>query len=163
MPFCTQCGAQVSEAASFCGHCGAPQKGTGSPLSSPGSSGRCGGDFLNGISPQLASTLCYIPVVGWIPCIIVLASQRFRLDNNVRFHAFQGIYLFVAWLVTGGDWGLGIFFDRTWTRVGVSISKLIHLALIGIWIFMMVKTSQGVRYRLPLLGEWAERSLTRST
>jgi uncharacterized membrane protein len=27
------------------------------------------------------------------------------------------------------------------------------------WIFMLLKASEGVRYRLPLLGELAERSV----
>lgn len=163
MPYCTQCGAQVTEVASFCGHCGAAQqKSTGSQPGATASPLQTGSDFLNGISPQMASTLCYIPVMGWIPCVVVLASQRFRNDNDVRFHAFQGIYLFVAWLLTGGDWGLGFLFDRSWGRIGLNLGKMIHLALIGTWIFMLVKTSQGIRFRLPLIGEWAERSLTRN-
>ena len=37
--------------------------------------------------------------MGWIAAIIVLASQRFKAMPTVRFHAFQGLYLFVAWLM----------------------------------------------------------------
>ena len=43
--------------------------------------------------------LCYIPFAGWIACIVVLASPQFREDQAVRFNAFQGLYLFVAWLL----------------------------------------------------------------
>ena len=33
------------------------------------------------------------------PSIIVLAADKFRTNRAVRFHAFQGLYLFVAWLI----------------------------------------------------------------
>jgi uncharacterized membrane protein len=116
-------------------------------------------DPLGGISPRNASLLCYIPFVGWIAAIVVLASARFRHDLEVRFNAFQGLYLFVAWLIV--DWVLspivmipGPFFMR---HFFVGIMKLV---IIGIWIFMIVRISQGQSYRLPILGELAERSVS---
>ena len=59
---------------------------------------RCGRG-LESLNPKTASILCYIPWVGWVAAIVVLASDRFRHDRAVRFHAFQGLYLFVAWLI----------------------------------------------------------------
>ena len=38
-------------------------------------------------------------MMGWVAAIIVLAADRFRHDRILRFHAFQGLYLFVAWLI----------------------------------------------------------------
>ena len=61
--------------------------------------GRGSGDPLASIDGRTASILCYIPGVGWIMSIIVLASDRFRRDRAVRFHGFQALYLFVAWLI----------------------------------------------------------------
>jgi uncharacterized membrane protein len=34
------------------------------------------------------------------------------------------------------------------------------LAIIAIWIFMIVRISQGQTYRLPILGELADRSVS---
>jgi uncharacterized membrane protein len=34
------------------------------------------------------------------------------------------------------------------------------MVVMGAWIFMIIKASQGERYRLPVFGELAERSLT---
>src|SRR5947209_13692959 len=97
MPFCSQCGNQVGAADAFCAHCGARQPaGAGRPSPSK--------DPLSGINSRTASILCYIPGVGWIASIIVLASDRFRQNRAVRFHAFQGLYLFVVWLME--DWVL---------------------------------------------------------
>lgn len=100
--------------------------------------------------------LCYIPVVGWIMSIVVLASERFREDRSVRFHAFQGLYLFVLWLFV--DWVFGpITAYADATRV---VGKLLKATVLGAWIFMIVKTNQGEEFHLPILGELADRSVS---
>lgn len=150
MPFCTQCGTQVAGSDVYCASCGAQQPRNGK-ASSPM-------DFTGGMKPQTASVLCYIPFVGWIAAVVVLASQRFRTDPVVRFHAFQGLYLFVAWLIL--DWGVGPFFAFVPNNVfRISIAGFFKLLVIAASIFMMVKSNQGERYRLPIFGELAERSL----
>src|SRR5512143_3964323 len=95
MPFCSQCGNSVGTADKYCGRCGAAQP---SAAGSPGAPRRAS-DPLGGISARTASILCYIPGIGWIAAVVVLAADRFRHDRAVRFHAFQGLYLFVAWLL----------------------------------------------------------------
>jgi uncharacterized membrane protein len=112
------------------------------------------------VSPRTASILCYIPGLGWIPAILVLASQRFRQEKTVRFHAFQGIYLFVAWLVV--DWVIG---PSGWALLrhqpGMPwfVGAVLKMVIFFGWILMLIKTSQGEQYKLPLLGELAERSV----
>lgn len=112
------------------------------------------------MSPRTASLLCYIPIVGWIPAVIVLASQRFRHEPNVRFHAFQGLYLFVAWLLV--SWVLSpMFAVMSWTGVGPGhvMAGLLKAAIFVAWIFMLIKVSNDQSYRLPILGELAEKSV----
>jgi len=113
-----------------------------------------GSDPLAGISPRTASILSYVPGIGWIACIIWLASDRFRHDRPVRFHAFQGLYLFVAWLMNA--W---VIRPLSFFSLHLQIDKMIDLALIIMWIFMMIKASHGEMYSLPLFGELAERSV----
>ena len=152
MPFCSQCGTQVGPADVYCGKCGARQPvgaGAAPPETAPGPEG------TPGISARTASILCYIPWVGWIASVIVLASQRFRNDRATRFHAFQGLYLFVAWLIE----------DRVLRPMFYTISDLhlhgiLEAALLAMSIFMMVKAAQDEAYSLPLFGELAERSLS---
>ncbi|MCL6545740.1 MAG: hypothetical protein K6T61_10965 [Bryobacteraceae bacterium] len=154
MPFCCQCGSRTADTDLYCAVCGARQP----VAAATGPSG--------GISPRTASLLCYIPLVGWIPAIIVLASKRFRTDLDVRFHAFQGIYLFVAWLLV--DWVIAPLTVLPhiaggprilWFAPGMAISGLLKLALFACWILMLIKVNEGVRYKLPLFGELADRSL----
>ena len=104
--------------------------------------------------------LCYIPIVGWIGAIIVLASPRFQHDRDLRFHAFQGIYLFVAYLLV--DWVVAPMFHwvpQAGWKVGAAVGSLLHLAVMVAWVWMIIKTSQEQLYSLPIVGELAERSV----
>jgi uncharacterized membrane protein len=149
MPFCSQCGNQVGPANLYCARCGAkqPPDPVGHPVAK---------DPFANISPRTASILCYIPGIGWVASVVVLAAQRFRRDRTVRFHAFQGLYIFVAWLLNDNvlQWAL--------RPLHFPLHYLVSLALLIMSIFMIVKTSHGERYSLPLFGELAERSMTES-
>jgi uncharacterized membrane protein len=146
MPFCSQCGNQVGPTQAFCSRCGAQQP------QDPAAANPLAHDPLSNITPSI---LCYVPAMGWIAAIIVLASQRFRHLPTVRFHAFQGLYLFVAWLMN----------DQVlkWAFVPVShlhLHDLVNLVLLAMSIFMMVKASHDEAYSLPLFGELAHRSVS---
>jgi uncharacterized membrane protein len=149
MPFCSQCGNQVGSAF-YCSRCGArqPVAGTAPPHTAVVR------DILTAINPRTASILCYIPGIGWIASIIVLASGRFRHDRIVRFHGFQGLYLFVAWLLD--DQVLRPILQRI---PGFHLHGLIQLVLVGMSIFMMVKAAHDEAYPLPLFGELAQKSV----
>src|ERR1700722_5769519 len=98
MPYCSQCGTAVLATDVYCGRCGGRQPvGAGMPPPH-------GADILGGLSGRTASILCYVPGIGWLAAILVRAADKFRRDRAIRFHAFQGLYLFVAWLM--GDWVL---------------------------------------------------------
>ena len=120
-------------------------------------------DFWTNLSQRNVTLLCYIPWVGWIASIAVLASERFRSDARVRFHAFQGLYLFVAWLMV--EWVISPFvgfpggpgFGMPMVRV---IPRLFQAVVLGAWIFMLIKVSHDEDYRLPVLGELADRSVS---
>jgi uncharacterized membrane protein len=149
MPFCTNCGNQVSGADIFCASCGFRQTPTG-PTTGKG--------FLDNISHKTAAMACYIPFIGWIPAIVVLASPRFQAERAVRFHAFQGLYLFVVWLIV--DWVLEPFLRAVPGHGPMrGVAGLLHLTVFAAWIWMIIKTSQEQMYHLPIVGELAERSV----
>ena len=151
MPFCSQCGIQVSAADTYCARCGMRQPvNPGVRPSVPGS------DPLASLNPTTASVLCYVPGIGWIISIIVLAAERFRHDRTVRFHAFQGLYLFVAWLMA--DWVLRPMFDL-FMMPRLQIYRIAEIVLLGMSVFMMLKAGQNEAFSLPLFGELAHRSV----
>jgi uncharacterized membrane protein len=154
MPYCTQCGDQVSGADVYCGHCGARQHAAtaGGPGNTPPAPGA---DPLGGLSGRTASILCYVPAVGWIAAVIVLAAHKFRGDRAARFHAFQGLYLFAAWLAV--SWIVRPMVASLPEHF-VRIDHILETIILGVSIFMMVKASHGEAYVLPLIGELAQRS-----
>jgi uncharacterized membrane protein len=155
MPYCSQCGNQVAVTDQYCWKCGARQ-----PLAAPAGPPRPPADPLAGISPRTASILCYVPGIGWIASIIVLAADRFRQDRPVRFHAFQGLYLFVAWLINA--WVIRPISAMLSENVHFSFHGLIDAVLFGMAIFMMIKAAHDQPYALPLFGELAEKSVAES-
>jgi uncharacterized membrane protein len=155
MPFCTQCGHEASGADAFCAHCGArqapgqtaPPRPAQPPMQDP----------LAGLSPRTATILCYVPAIGWIAAIIVLAARKFKDNHMIRFHAFQGLYLFAAWLVV--DWVVGPIVRSAPGR-HFPLDMILHGLLLAVSIFMMVKASHDEAYVLPVIGELAQRSAT---
>lgn len=145
MPFCTHCGTQVQSAAAFCQNCGTAQ---------PGATAAAGSDPLASTKPITASILCYVPWIGWIMSLVILSTARFRTDRVVRFHAFQGLYLFVAWMIVHVALGpaIGVYGLRR-------IIPILELGLLATWILMLFKTSANELIRLPIIGEMADRSV----
>jgi len=103
--------------------------------------------------------LCYI--LGFVTGIIFLVLEPYSKNKFVRFHAFQSIFLSAVWLavrialgiVTGVAYGvfggfLGLL-GTLWTLVG--------LAFLAIVVLLMVKAYQGERYKLPIIGDLAEK------
>jgi uncharacterized membrane protein len=121
------------------------------------------------VSDRTSCVLCYFPFVGWVASIIVLAASRYRDNRVVRFHAFQGLYLFVTWLVVDrvlqpllsmmlfqhlAHGGLAL--------PGIGFSGLVNaleLAILVISIVMMFRVNEREVTRLPFVGELAEKSL----
>lgn len=166
MVFCTQCGFRAGDADQFCSNCGARQvanspdpganRAQGStpppfppPPSSPGQ------DPLANMSPRTAAILCYIPTVGWIFAVIALAARRFKTDTVVRFHAFQGLYLFAAWLMV--QWVIRPM-SMAFSNSGVRVDRILEGLLVAVSIFMIIKASRDEAYVLPIIGELAQRS-----
>ena len=98
MPFCTQCGNQVADSDVFCAQCGHRHSGATSSASSGPAAGAPRPrpasyptqDPLANLSPRTAAILCYIPTVGWIAAVVVLACEA------------SGYYTGQTMLVDGG-------------------------------------------------------------
>jgi len=151
MPYCSHCGTVAGERDRFCAKCGSQQPAAAAGSSVP----PLPPDPFENLSTRTAGILCYIPVIGWILAVIVLASRKFRTDQLVRFHAFQGLYLFAVWLFI--HWAVRPIFQDI-DVPGYRVDRLLEAVMFGIWIFMMIKASHEERYVLPLIGELAQRS-----
>ncbi len=155
MAYCVQCGKQVGDTDKFCPGCGRAQDGTTRPQNAAPQNP---GDFWASMSDQNAAMLCYIPWVGWIGAVAVLATNRFRGNKRLHFHAFQGLYIFVAWLLVQNFASPMLRFGGGYP--GRSLTGLMSLVVVGAWIFMLMKVRQNEDYRLPIVGELADRSVS---
>ena len=105
-----------------------------------------------GLDENVAGLLCY--VLGWVSGLVfVLLEQESKF---VRFHAIQSIYVFgtitVAAIVLG--W-------IPW--IGVVLTSIIGLIGFALWIVLMIKAYQGVKYKLPWSGDLAEKWVSRQS
>jgi len=162
MPFCTQCGSQVASGDLFCGNCGKRQSDVGAgpgaappPPPFPPHPAGPRPDPLDALTPRTASILCYIPTVGWIAAVVVLAAKKFKGDKIVRFHAFQGLYLFAVWLVV--QWVIHPMMNAIPGRP-VRIDHILDAILLAVSVFMLIKASHNEPYVLPIIGELAQKS-----
>jgi uncharacterized membrane protein len=137
----------VGASAQYCPFCGQRQPNTAPPFT----------DFLDGISERTASILCYIPVFGVIPSIVFLAAQRFRNNVRVRFNGFQGLYLFVAWLIVSSAAPILVFGFYT-HGVERAFVEALKVVLFICWIYLLVKAAHEEQVRLPIIGDLAARS-----
>jgi uncharacterized membrane protein len=154
MPYCSNCGTQME--GQFCPKCGAPAPGA--TFTPPVVSTQ------PGLSINAASALCYL--FGFITGILFLVLPPYNQDRRVRFHAFQSIFLNVAVIVVHiGVSMLSIIFHAISFSLGVLVGSLHLLVSLGfflVWLYMMVKSYQGEKVVLPIIGPLAERQASES-
>src|ERR1035441_396043 len=145
MAFCATCGAAVE--GSFCAKCGS-QVGA-APSASSGSAMQVSGAMADNV----ASALCYL--VGLITGIIFLVLAPYNKNPAIRFHAFQSIFMNVAWIVIAFGLQLVLGVMHLWTLL--FLTPLIGLAFFVLWLIMLIQTFQGKTVVLPLIGPIAQQ------
>jgi uncharacterized membrane protein len=148
MAFCPNCGTEVG--GQFCPKCGTSMTGA-TPLSPPASVN------ASGMATNLASALCYFPLVA----IIFLLIEPYNKDRTVRFHAWQSIALAVALIVVRIALGiiLTLFMSMSY-GLGAMLGMLLVLFGLGeliLFIFLAVKAYNNQRIVLPIIGPFAEK------
>src|SRR5450432_2451344 len=152
MPFCATCGSQVE--GRFCAKCGSA---AGSAASPPGAvpAGSPGAPVAAaaGLTDNVAAALCYS--LGLVTGILFLVLAPYNQKKNIRFHAFQSIFLNVAAIVVDvlNNFVFGILdgmgFGRGLT-LSLTLSPLLWLAFTVVWILMIVWAYQGKTVVVPV-------------
>jgi uncharacterized membrane protein len=147
---CGNCGVEIVAGAGFCASCGKPARFAAGPtaLSSQAPS--------TGLQPNLAGALCYL--AGFVTGIVFLVLEPYRHDRFIRFHAFQSIFLNVAWVVVFIGAGIVTAILPGMLRsMSLMLHSLLSLVVFLLWLFLMYKAYQGASFKLPLIGDMAER------
>ena len=146
MAFCQNCGSAVE--GQFCAKCGAAQGAAAPPSPSGGAPSAAGG-----MTDNVASAACY--ALGLVTGILFLVLDPYKHNRSIRFHAFQSIFLHVTVLVI--FWGVLPALSMVTGGMIWALSGLIGLAVLGVWLFMLLKTYQGQKIVLPVIGPLAEQ------
>jgi uncharacterized membrane protein len=135
MAFCSGCGTAIPDGTSTCAACSA--KAPAVPA---------GG----GMTDNVAGMLCYILIVA----IIFLLIEPYNKSKFVRFHAFQCIFLCVAWVVLGIALSIfGMIPVIGWATL--LLWPIIGLAGLVLWIVLFIKAYQGQMFKVPFIGDLA--------
>ena len=105
-----------------------------------------------GIKPNVAGLLCYL--VGWITGLIFLLIEK--ESKFVRFHAIQSISIYVVFFVV---YLIFMFIPV----IGLIIDILLGIVMFVLWILLMYKAYEGEKFKLPFIGDFAEKQANQTT
>ena len=122
-------------------------------------SGNLGSGAQAGMAPNVAGALSY--VLGIITGVVFLMMSK---DRFVRFHAYQSILLTVAWIVFWIAFStlsvvLGFIpvLGFLVAILGLLLSLGLGLGGMFLWTVLILKAYQGQQWKLPYIGNMAER------
>ena len=164
MPFCATCGAQVE--GRFCAKCGSPvEVAAGAPptagVAGPGAAyagPAAPAAATAGMNESTASGLAYL--IGLITGILFLVLEPYSKNRAVRFHAFQSIFLNVAFIGVSIVFGIVLSILSAIAGAFLFLGVLwpvMYLAFLGIWLYVMIMAFQGKKVVLPVIGPLAEK------
>jgi uncharacterized membrane protein len=136
------CGTQIAEGATVCAAC----SGRASVVVAPAGTG-------SGLADNVAGMLAYVTI---IPAILFLVLEPYNRSRFVRFHAWQSVLFNVAWWIL---W-FGLHIVAHLPLLGfltVLVWPLIGLGGFIVWIILLIKANQGRMYKLPVIGDLAEK------
>lgn len=149
MAYCNMCGAQIADGATTCAACAsrasAGPAATGAPAATIAPA--------QAMTDNVAGMLAYITI---FPAIIFLVVAPYNRNRFVRFHSWQNIFFSIAWCIL---WmALSIFVHIPFFGwLSILISPLIMLGGFIIWIVLLIKANQGQMFKLPMIGDMAEK------
>jgi uncharacterized membrane protein len=112
-----------------------------------------------GMAQNTEAGLSY--VLGWITGLIFFLGEK--QNRFVRFHAMQSILFFgsasilnVILNIAGSSvHGLGIAFS--------CLSGIVGIASLVIWVILLINSFQGKYFKLPVVGDYAEKYANQGT
>jgi len=110
----------------------------------------------SGLSDNAAGAIAYIT---FIPAIVFLMMPPYNASPYVRFHSWQSIFLCVAAFL------VNVFIDMltliTFFMAPFSwLVRIVTVLWMLLWLVCVIQALNGKRYKLPIIGNIAERLAT---
>lgn len=99
-----------------------------------------------GLESNVAAALAYLPILA----IVWLLVEPYSKDRFVKFHSVQSLGLAVASI--GVSIVLGMIPILGWILL-----IFLPLGVFVVWILCAVKAYQNEKFKLPLIGDFAEK------
>jgi len=125
-----------------------------------------------GLDANVGAMVCYLAnllcgIGGIIYSILVITQDK--VNHLTRFHAFQSLFLSIAMIVLNVVLYIvmivGIFIDAMLGFPIISglmglLMLVVSIAFLVFWILAMVKAYGGQIYKIPFIGDLAEKYAT---
>jgi uncharacterized membrane protein len=146
MAFCNMCGAQIADGTTACAACaGRIPAASGTPAATAAPA--------QGMADNVAGMLAYVTI---IPAIIFLVMEPYNRNRFIRFHSFQCLFFAAALIIL--HIGLSIFTIVPFLAlITFPLHLLVSLGGFILWIVLLLKANQGQMYKLPVIGDLAEK------
>jgi len=144
MAFCNMCGAQIADGTTTCSVC------AGRVATAPASTTTA---TAGGMTDNVAGMLAYITI---IPAIIFLVMEPYNKNRFIRFHSFQSVFFFVAVLAIHIALSI-ISVVPFMIFLTFPLHMLVFLGTIVMVVVLAVKANSGQMYKLPVIGDLAEK------
>lgn len=106
-----------------------------------------------GMPQNIEALLCY--VFGFISGAVFLALEK---ENKfVRFHAMQSLCTFLPLFL------LPMGISMTMPTMGFFVSLIVGPLNLILWLLLMFKAFQGQMFKLPVVGDIAEKQLNKAS
>ena len=108
---------------------------------------------VTGLTDNVAGLLAYVTV---IPAIIFLVMEPYNRNRFVRFHSFQSLFFCVACIILGI--ALSVVSAIPFVALlSLFIWPLVAIAELAVWLLLVIKAYQGQMFKLPVIGDIAEK------
>ena len=150
MAFCRNCGADVADA-KFCSRCGSAADPLGGVSSRPASAPPAA-DLAAGDNTVAALAYFVLPAIYFL-----FLADAYRQNRFVRFHSYQALFycgsalalIWIVWNVLGFILGYLVFV----------LAWLLSMASFVFWAKLIIRAYQGQMYKIPWIGDLAEKQV----
>ncbi|MCX8094126.1 MAG: DUF4870 domain-containing protein [Candidatus Goldbacteria bacterium] len=101
-----------------------------------------------GLTENFEGMLCY--VLGWVTGVLFFIIEK--ESKFVRFHALQSILTFLGAMIVFTI--LGVIPILGWL-----VSIVLAPVVVILWIVLMVRAYKGEMWKLPIVGDMAEKQI----
>lgn len=156
MAKCSRCGADLEEGKSYCTFCGArvddnqQDKGKGYDFTNVIYGGK---DFSEGFDARDIVENKVFCILSYLSVLFIIGLIARPNSKVVKFHANQGLVLFVAEIVLGVAGGILGYIPFVGIIITGILGMAISVMLIVVFIYQLVNILDGKVKKLPVIGD----------